>query len=284
VLANAGAAEVFVNSASPRILGRVYRAIRDRLEGERRRRLLKSIVPRIARASLALTQATKRRGSRGTTGYNPGDDAWDLESTIERILETPRSPVTYSHIRCKSVGPPKLAACLIIDKSQSVTGVIDDVVIACAAVCHGLREEMVSVVIFDKEAEVIRRFDCDEGLERVIELLLEMDSGGATDLLKPLATAAEELRRAPVSCAKLGVLISDLAATRGASPCAVAREIPSLRIVRVPGCTDELPESARELCRLRNVDLVRTCAPGDILDAILEAFDARPSVGDFASD
>ena len=271
ILSNSTAAEVFVNSADPRLLVNVYRRVRDSMEAVARRELLRRVVSRLSETARNLWDTRRARKPTEMRVYRPGDGDWDLDATLEQMAQNPDGILTYEDFRTRTDDSSGVAICLMVDKSQSISRMLHDVAVACAMVCHALKDEMISVLVFDKSVEFIRRFDDADGPERVIEKILDMDCGGATDLVKPLLAAEEEMTRAPASRLRRGILVSDLVATRGADPLCVTRDMTSLRIVCVPGFRDEPPPLAFALRALPNVDLIRAGTPEKVLESLLQA-------------
>ncbi|NPV69384.1 MAG: VWA domain-containing protein [Firmicutes bacterium] len=270
VLGNAQVAEVFVDASEPQSVVQVYRSIRDRMEMHRRRELLKRIVDRISKAAATLSEARKVRKPSEVRAYRPGDADWDLDYTLERLSENPGKALTYDDIRATASTPPGLAVCLIADKSQSVGGMLHDIAVACAVACYRLRDESLSVLLFDKSVEFARHFEEEGTAERVIERVIDMDAGGATDLFKPLVAAKGEFESIPASRSRKAILVTDLVATRGHDPVPVARDLPSLKVVCVPGFRNELPALSSAFRNLDNTRFVWADSSGSVTEAMLE--------------
>lgn len=271
MLSSTWVTEVFVSTCEPRLAVQVYRSIRDQLETHKRKELLRRIVKRISKAATNLSEAKRDKKPFESRGYRPGDADWDLDYTLERLNERPGQILTYDNIRTADLTPPGLAVCIMADKSQSVGAVLHDIAIACAVACHRLKDESVSVLMFDKAVAFARRFDDEDAPERTIERVIDMDSGGATDLFKPLVAAKDEFASVPASRTRKAILITDLVATRGKDPRPVAQDLPALTVVCVPGFSDKIPSLAHTICSLHHCRLIWSSGQGAVVEAVLDA-------------
>ncbi|MGH2947241.1 MAG: AAA family ATPase [Solirubrobacteraceae bacterium] len=145
---------------------------------------------------------------------------------------------------------------ILVDHSGSMAGGKLEVAATMAAALAQLSAAgrgRYAVVAFDDELTEIKALDEDRDVEEVIERILRLPEGRATDLSRVLATAAELAGELPE--ATDAILISDCMPTRGATTfpplASLAARIPSLYICFV----DERSPAVRIFHGDRQLDL-----------------------------
>jgi MoxR-like ATPase len=214
----------------------VYRNIKSIAQREERRRLLEYLVPRVILEGHRLYNAGLRVKMNESRPYRPGEE-WDYEATLESMFSAgilDPMHLYYELIRAKRKSRTKRAFIVIADKSSSLTDWIHLVAVGTGMIAYAAQWDFISVVVFDKEVEFLKHFHETKDLGRVIEQIIDMDSGGATDLFKPLEATKNEFAHIPLLTKKRAILISDCIPTMGRDPLAVASQFESLNIFYFP--------------------------------------------------
>ena len=214
----------------------VYRNIKSIAQREERRRLLEYLVPRVILEGHRLYNAGLRVKMNELRPYRPGEE-WDYEATLESMFSAgilDPMHLYYELIRAKRKSRTKRAFIVIADKSSSLTDWIHLVAVGTGMIAYAAQWDFISVVVFDKEVEFLKHFHETKDLGRVIEQIIDMDSGGATDLFKPLEATKNEFAHIPLLTKKRAILISDCIPTMGRDPLAVASQFESLNIFYFP--------------------------------------------------
>jgi hypothetical protein len=142
--------------------------------------------------------------------------------------------VHYDLIRAQRRSRTKRAFAVIADKSSSLTDWIHLVAVGTGMIAYAAQWDLISVLVFDKEVEILKHFHEAKDLGRVIEQLIDMDSGGATDLFKPLEAARKEFASIPLFTKRRAILVSDCIPTMGRDPLGTASQFESLNIFHFP--------------------------------------------------
>jgi hypothetical protein len=224
------------NHLSSHDLIQVYRNIRSIAQKEERRRLLEYLVPRVALEGHRLYDAGLKIGTPEPRPFRPGEE-WDYEATLESMfLRGILHPqyVHYDLIRAQRRSRTKRAFAVIADKSSSLTDWIHLVAVGTGMIAYAAQWDLISVLVFDKEVEILKHFHEAKDLGRVIEQLIDMDSGGATDLFKPLEAARKEFASIPLFTKRRAILVSDCIPTMGRDPLGTASQFESLNIFHFP--------------------------------------------------
>ncbi|OGP88240.1 MAG: hypothetical protein A2156_14365 [Deltaproteobacteria bacterium RBG_16_48_10] len=214
----------------------VYRNIKSMAQKEERRRLLEYVVPRVILEGHRLYDAGLKVKMNESRPYRPGEE-WDHEATLESMFSSGISGphhLYYELIRAQRKGRTKRAFMVIADKSSSLTDWIHFVAVGTGMVAYAAQWDFISVMIFDKEVEFLKHFHEAKDLGRVIEQVIDMDSGGATDLYKPLEATIKEFALIPLITKKRAILVSDCIPTMGRDPLAMASQLESLNIFFFP--------------------------------------------------
>jgi hypothetical protein len=214
----------------------VYRNIRSIAQKEERRRLLEYVVPRITLEGHRLYDAGLKTRMNEPRPYRPGEE-WDPEATFESMFSSgflnPRH-LTYEVIRAKRKSRAKRAFVVIADKSSSLTDWIHLVAVGTGMIAYAAQWDLISVIVFDKEVEFLKHFHEAKDLGKVIEQLVDMESGGATDLFKPLEATRKEFASIPLFTQRRAILVSDCIPTMGRDPLGTASQFESLNIFHFP--------------------------------------------------
>jgi hypothetical protein len=214
----------------------VYRNIRSITQKEERRRLLEYLVPRVTLEGRRLYDAGLKIKMNELRPYRPGEE-WDPEATLESMFSSgilyPQY-LCYELIRAQRKSRTKRAFVVIADKSSSLTDWIHLVAVGTGMIAYAAQWDLISVIVFDKEVQFLKHFHEAKDLGRVIEQMIDMDSGGATDLFRPLEATRKELASIPLFTKKRAILVSDCIPTMGRDPLDIASQFESLNIFYFP--------------------------------------------------
>ena len=118
-----------------------------------------------------------------------------LATKLGKILLSKREMlVRYGYVfkGGKGIDPPS-KLCVIIDRSGSTSGVLDDLIACAIAICNGVRKRFsrdTKIILFDTNVYDIS----DMNSERALEVLLSTVSGGGTDIAKAVDYANEKYK------------------------------------------------------------------------------------------
>jgi hypothetical protein len=256
----------------------VYRNIKSVARKEERRRLMEYLVPRIILEAHRLYDAGVKVRIKESVPYRPGEE-WDEEATVDALFATGAidlDHLRYDLIRSRRKGNPRRAFVILADKSSSLTDSIHHIAVGTGMIAYAAQWDEVSIVVFDREIQFLKHFHEVRDLGSVIEQMIDMDSGGATDLFKPIDAAVKELARMPLLTKKKVLLVSDCIPTLGKNPVPLVSQLESLNLFYFP----HRPETAetgpeglvREFRRLPNVHIFPIHGFNDLIHGIYEVF------------
>ena len=200
------------------------------------RRLAKRLAGRVI-VHLGQGGGQRRRGvgQLAAGRLSPGDDL-DVDASIGEIAEA--RAVGRSVDGDLLVGRhwvrEEHALTLLVDRSGSmggerlVTAALAAAVVACRA------PDDYSVIAFAGDAVVIKSQDVARPTDSVLDDLLSLHGYGTTDLARALRAGSAQLSRSRAR-RKVGILLSDGAATAGGDPLRLAREFEMLHVIAPPG-------------------------------------------------
>lgn len=214
----------------------------------------KSYVERIVSKIIALIAASigekgSRRYYRKPGPYTPGIEEFDLDLTLEesagmRSLRDINIIAVHKH-------PKKLAVSLMLDISNSMQrSRIVTAAIAVAALAYKLEKDLYSVITFKDNAEVLKSVLEPLNMDELILRILNLRTGGLTNIEEALEKGLEELEVAKVQRQAqelMGILVTDGWVTSGEDPRHVAAYFPKLHVIQV-GVGGGLREST-DLCK-----------------------------------
>lgn len=266
---------LYWSNISTHDLIQVYRNIKSLLQKEERRKMLKYLTPRAILESRRLYDYGLKIKMNEPKPYKPGEE-WDYEATFETMLSScifDTRHVDYSIIKTQRKSRAKRAFVIIADKSSSLMDKIHIVAVGTGMIAYAGQWDFISVIVFDSEIEFLKRFHEGKELGRVIEQIIDMDSGGATDLHKPLEAAKKEFSHVPLFINRKAIMISDCIPTMGKNPIEVAAELESLIIFYLPQEGGRQTEGiVQEFRRLPNVRIFPIKHFEDFINGIYEVF------------
>jgi uncharacterized protein with von Willebrand factor type A (vWA) domain len=109
--------------------------------------------------------------------------------------------------------------------------------VTVAVLANKLRNEHYSVIVFRDHPRIIKSIEENLDVETLIDRILDLQSGGSTNIEEALQKGLEELDKLQhirVLQERMGILITDGWATVGGDPVRVAEKYLKLHVIRVP--------------------------------------------------
>ena len=208
ILNNMEITDQILDQLSGEDLIQLYSRTKKSLEYKIRKLMLDKLIPFITeKAKLIYKRGISSAISR-YVDYEPGD-TWEVEMTLEKMLALGKLSPDYESIVVKEPSKIKKSIVICIDKSLSVLQLIHQIVLVAAVLSLSVRKENFAIVDFDSQAHLLKSMT--EGLhpESIVELILNIESGGKTNLEEALVLANKQLSQS-TSRKKIIYLISDL--------------------------------------------------------------------------
>ena len=206
--------------------------IRDSLE-DRQKSQLKAILINII---IQLASQIYARGIRPNenflTAFRLGLEEIELEETLENVLG--KQEFSAQDIVMVDKKTKKRAVVLMLDVSNSMR--YEKLLIALVTVgvfIHKLKDENYSIITFGKTSETIKSIEQEILINNLLEQMLEIKTGGSTNLRRGLETGLEELSK-NVAHEKVAILVTDGWVTEGHDPLEVAPKFSKLHVIQVP--------------------------------------------------
>ncbi|TFH30739.1 MAG: VWA domain-containing protein [Promethearchaeota archaeon] len=148
--------------------------------------------------------------------YRPGDaiSQVDLEETVTHLLDQGKhlSDLQAQDILCRSEGGSSIKTFLILDKSGSMEGIKMQLATFTASILtYLLPPEDFSVLLFDSDTYLWKKFDQRVDREKIISNFLDLTAGGGTRIARTLDTLLETCGEGLISQKYIAFLFSDLA-------------------------------------------------------------------------
>ncbi|RLF96770.1 hypothetical protein DRN52_01830 [Thermococci archaeon] len=237
----------------PMNIARLYYMLRRELREDLRRIFRRLSTISLLRVALRVSGRGLRREINKLVEYHPGLGDFDLEMTIERILERGTEPEIISYediVGIERIGKRR-AGVVMLDTSGSMFG--DKIIIAAlsaAVLTYTLRNDDYSLILFNSRAKVIKGITERKGIESIIDSILEVGPAGYTNISEALERGLEELSRISRGD-KWGVIVTDGEHNLGPKPEIFAKRYPRLHVVGIPG-TLSGKRRCKELAELGN--------------------------------
>jgi len=163
--------------------------------------------------------------------YKPGLDEIDIDRTLEE--EPMNNTVKYESIYCYEKIKQKGSYILMLDISNSMY----QEKIAVAAIATGvfarkLKDELHGVLVFSRDVKIIKKFNEPNILPNLVDRMLEVQTGGATNIRLAIQKGYEMLCSSRTS-QKIGILVTDGWATIGGDPVEVAKRFDRLHVLGI---------------------------------------------------
>jgi len=253
-----------------------YITIYDRISENEKEKVERVVSRIIALIASMMGERGYRKYMRKRGSYVFGSEEFDIEETLEnyfgnKILE-------YGDIVAVHKIPKKVAVALMLDVSNSMQRRnIVTAAIAVATLACKLERDYYSIIAFKDEAEVIKSVKEKLPPEELIRRILNLKTGGLTNIEKALKMGVSELREANIfsdigEC--MGILVTDGWVTSGGDPRNVAGEYSKLHVIQVGvgGGRDESIELAMDLARIGRGKYLFVKRFDDLPNAIINLF------------
>ena len=203
----------------------------------------------VIRSILALSRGIVGTGLRPSIKirkpFNPGMNEIDLEMTLENYYG--KKHLDYNDIVSLEKKPKKFAVTLMLDISNSMNfEKISIAAIAIASLSYKLQNDYYSIISFNENAEIIKPINKDWRVEKLVDKILNLKTGGLTNINQALEKGLEELNASSISKnarRRTGILVTDGWVTEGPDPKETAKKFERLHVIEIPpGCVDD------ELC------------------------------------
>jgi len=165
------------------------------------------------------------------TQYRTGLDELDVDRTLEAQIGSP--VLDYENIYCHERVKQKSSYVLMLDVSNSM----HQEKIAIGAIATGvfaqkLRHDYHGILTFAREPTVIKHVDERNDLELLMDTMLDIRSGGATNIREALLRGLVLLDEAK-TMSKTGIIVTDGWATVGGDPVEIAGKYDRLHVLGI---------------------------------------------------
>jgi Mg-chelatase subunit ChlD len=205
--------------------------ILERADAERRIEIRKLLLEKITYLSRKI--AVGKAGIRKTvvSRYRPGLDELDVDRTLEEHIGSPH--LDYDSIYCHEKLKQKSSYLLMLDVSNSM----HQEKIAVGAIATGvfaskLRHDFHGVLTFARRPTVIKHVTEPNRLEELIKRMLDLKSGGPTNIRAALLHGWELINEAQTA-GKTGILVTDGWSTVGGDPSEAAAKFDRLHVLGI---------------------------------------------------
>ena len=210
---------------------RLYSRTKKHLSYEIRKKMLDKLIPFITEKAKIIFQRGISSSVSKYVNYEPGD-SWEIEMTIEKMLSLGKITPDYESIVVKEPSKRKKSIVICIDRSMSVLQLIHQIVLMASVLSLSVKKDNFAIIDFDSNAYILKNMTDSVHSDALVELILNIESGGKTNLEEAISLATEQLKFCS-SQEKIIYLISDLERTIGKNPLPIIQRIPDLRIIYV---------------------------------------------------
>lgn len=240
----------------------LYSRTKKHLNYNIRKKLLEKLIPFITEKAKTIFRRGISSSVSRYVDYQPGD-SWEIEMTFEKMLSSGKLNPDYDSIVVKEPSKRKKSIVICIDKSLSVLQLIHQIVLMASVLSLSVKRDNFAIIEFDSEAQLLKPMSKRIPPEELVELILNVESGGKTDLDKALQLATKQLKDSS-SREKIIYIISDLERTIGKNPLPIIQRIPDLRIVYAR--TYRRVSFVDEIVSLSNVKMVELNHNSDLVE------------------
>ena len=240
----------------------LYSRTKKHLDFQIRKKMLDKLIPFITEKAKIIYRRGVSASVSKYVNYEPGD-SWEIEMTIEKMLSNGKIIPDYNSIVVKEPSKRKRTFVICIDKSLSVLQLIHQIVLMASVLSLSVKKDNFSIIDFDSSAHIIKKMNETMHPESIVEQILNIESGGKTDLEEALSLALKQLSKS-VSREKIVYLISDLERTTGKNPLPVISRIPDLRVIYAR--TYRRVAFVDEVISLNNVSINELNQNSDLID------------------
>ncbi len=240
----------------------LYSRTKKHLNYNIRKKLLEKLIPFITEKAKTIFRRGISSSVSRYVDYQPSD-SWEIEMTFEKMLSSGKLNPDYDSIVVKEPSKRKKSIVICIDKSLSVLQLIHQIVLMASVLSLSVKRDNFAIIEFDSEAQLLKPMSKRIPPEELVELILNVESGGKTDLDKALQLATKQLKDSS-SREKIIYIISDLERTIGKNPRPIIQRIPDLRIVYAR--TYRRVSFVDEIVSLSNVKMVELNHNSDLVE------------------
>ncbi|MCG3217141.1 MAG: VWA domain-containing protein [Candidatus Heimdallarchaeota archaeon] len=254
--------EHILDQLSGEDLIQLYSRTKKNLDYKIRKKMLDKLIPFITEKAKIIYRRGVSSSVSKYVDYEPGD-SWEIEMTLEKMLGFGKLIPDYESIVVKEPSQTKKSIVICIDKSLSVLRLIHQIVLVASVLSLSVKKENFAIIDFDSEAHILKSMIKSLHPEFVVEQILNIESGGKTNLEEALVLAHDQLIQS-TSRKKIIYLISDLERTVGKNPLPIINRIPDLRVIYAK--TYRRVSFVDEIISLPNVLMVELDRNSDLVE------------------
>ncbi len=215
---------------------KIYSLLSERaLDAVTKRKIEDLIIKMVLEIAHRIAGKRIRRVRKERSECVPGLEEIDEDLTFENLIG--KKVIDYQDIVCMQKIPRKVGVAVMLDTSNSMQREkIVLTAIAAATLLIKFKDDYCSVISFKDKPEVVKSVFEQEELTEVIRKILNLKTGGLTNIETALKKGLDELYEAKIRediSEKLGILITDGWVTRGEDPRHVAKKFDKLNVVQV---------------------------------------------------
>ena len=240
----------------------LYSRTKKHLNFQLRKKMLDKLIPFIIEQAKAIYRRGVSSAVSKYVNYEPGR-TWELEMTIEKMMSSGKLYPDYDNIVSKEPIKKRRSIVVCIDKSLSVLQLIHQIVLMASVLSLSVKKENFSIIEFDSESSVLKPMHKYMNPDELVELILNIESGGKTNLEDALNLAVDQLKRSS-SREKIVYMISDLERTAGGNPLPIIRKIQDFRVVYARSY--RRVSFVDEVISLSNVSLIELNQNSDLVE------------------
>jgi len=205
--------------------------IRERADVSRKIEIRKMLLEKIIYISRKIAGATRGVTRTITAPYRAGLDEIDADKTLEEQMGN--TGLDYRNIYCLEKVKQKSSYVLMLDVSNSMhREKVAVATIATGVFAHKLKNDFHAVITFSRGVNVIKNIFEPNIVTKLVDKMLDIETGGSTNIKKALASGIELLKRSK-TLFKTGILVTDGWATTGGDPVEMASKFDRLHVLGI---------------------------------------------------
>ena len=221
-----------VKNLEPGILQvKLLAMLQERADAKKKLEIRHLLLQKILYLSHKIAASASHMTRSLVTRYRPGLDEIDVDRTLEEQIG--QKTMDEEHIYCHEKVQQKNACVLMLDVSNSM----HQEKIAVGAIATGvfaskLKNDFHGVLTFANNVTVIKHVNEPGSLEGLVDRMLDIKSGGATNIRHALLQGLTLLGEAKTAY-RTGILVTDGWATVGGDPVEVAAKYDRLHVLGI---------------------------------------------------
>ncbi|MFX0210821.1 MAG: VWA domain-containing protein [Candidatus Hodarchaeota archaeon] len=219
----------------------------------KRRKILKRLT-RTSILKLSLRVASEGlRGDLPVRGEYTPDSDFDLEETMEQLLE--KYPTGIPTLRRSDIigierRERKKNGVLILDASGSMMGERNiNAALSAAVMAYSMRQDKFGVIAFNTKAFLIKGIKDDLPINSIMDKILDLEAVGYTNIEDALRMGAFQLKNLKTRF-KWAILLTDGAYNKGDDPRYLCKQYEKLHVLNLPGGKKWGERVCKDLARL----------------------------------